>query len=84
MQYVYFLKTKDGKVYVGCTNNLEQRLGMHKSGKALFTKSRLPLKLIYCEAYASTEDAYRREASLKRHGQAWRRIRERISQSLLC
>jgi len=65
MYYVYFLKTKLNTIYIGCTNNFKKRLEQHKQGKVLYTKSRLPIKLVYCEVYAIKEDAYRREASLK-------------------
>ena len=38
MWYVYILKSKNGRVYVGSTGNLERRLSEHKAGKSFTTK----------------------------------------------
>ncbi len=38
---------------------------MHNSGKIFSTKLRLPLVLIYYEAYQNKEDAFQREKYLK-------------------
>jgi len=64
--YVYVLESrKDGKRYIGYTNNLKRRLEEHKQGKSFSTKPRLPLKLIYFEGCLVEEDAKRRESYLK-------------------
>jgi len=55
MYYVYSLKCKDG-YYVGCTDNLEDRLGRHQKGHVPATADRLPVAL---EFYFSTEDKYK-------------------------
>ncbi len=55
MYYVYSLKCKDG-FYVGCTNDLRDRLKRHKNSEVLATKNRLPLKL---EFYFSINDKYK-------------------------
>lgn len=66
MFYVYVLQSsKDGKFYIGYTHNLRNRLIEHKGGKVQSTKNRLPLKLIYCEAYLAKSDAEGREKFLK-------------------
>jgi len=52
MFYVYvLLSLKDGKFYIGYTEDLKRRLKEHNSGKNISTKSRLPLKLIYYESH---------------------------------
>jgi putative endonuclease len=56
---------KTDTFYTGTTDNLERRLGQHNKGKVFYTKSRLPVKLIYFEACLNKDDAYRREGYLK-------------------
>ena len=64
--YVYVLiSLKDGKRYVGYTNNLKKRIKEHENGKSFSTKPRLPVKLIYFEGCLDETDAKRREQYLK-------------------
>lgn len=64
--YTYVLRSeKDGKLYVGYTNDLKSRLKQHDSGLVLSTKPRRPLKLIYFEACTSEEKAIKREKYFK-------------------
>jgi len=66
MQYVYVLQSKiDGNLYVGCTNNLKERLKLHNSKKVPSTKNRVPFMLIHYEAFTSKNDAFDRERFLK-------------------
>lgn len=55
MYYVYSLKCKDG-YYVGCTNNIQERVERHKNGNVPATTNRLPVTL---EFYFATEDRYK-------------------------
>jgi len=55
MYYVYSLKCKDG-YYVGCTDNLKDRIGRHQKGQIPATVDRLPLKLDF---YFAINDKYR-------------------------
>lgn len=83
MYYVYILKSqKDGKLYTGSTNNLQKRLLEHNTGKSFATKSRLPLELVYYEAYKSESDARKREANLKLRSRALAQLKKRATQSL--
>lgn len=67
MFYVYLLKCADGTLYGGYTNDLEKRVQMHNAGKgAKYTKSRLPVALVYCEAFEDKRAALSREWHLKR------------------
>jgi putative endonuclease len=69
MYTVYVLESiRDGKRYIGYTENLRKRLADHRKGKVFSTKSRLPLTLIYFESCTNKEDAMRREAYLKTTG----------------
>lgn len=64
---VYMLRCGDGSLYTGWTNDLEQRLKAHSSGKgAKYTRSRLPVELVHVELCGSREEALRREAEIKK------------------
>ena len=66
MYYVYILLSKkDGKFYIGCTNNLKLRFQAHNEGKVKSTKGRTPFRLIYYEAFLNKHDAFIREQWLK-------------------
>ena len=45
MQFVYVLKCNDNGYYVGCTDNLKDRIVRHNKGYVNATKSRLPVEL---------------------------------------
>jgi len=81
MEYVYVIRSKNNKIYIGYTKNLRQRLKEHNSGGSKWTKNQM-WELIYYEAYKCREDARRREKSLKKSGQAIGWLKERIKESL--
>ena len=56
MHYVYILKCSDDHPYVGCTNDLKERLKRHQNGNVPATKDRLPAKLAF---YASFDNKYK-------------------------
>jgi putative endonuclease len=62
--YVLFSEA-DGKLYIGYTTDLKQRLTDHFNGRNKATAPRRPLRLIYCEYHASATDARRRESYFK-------------------
>ncbi len=71
MNYVYILLCSDNTLYTGWTNNLEKRIKIHSLGKgAKYTKSRLPVKLLYHEIYESKSAALKREAEIKKMSRA--------------
>lgn len=83
MFYVYILKSeKDGKCYIGSTNDLRKRFKLHNSGKVASTKSRYPLALVYYEAFFSEVDARQREQKLKNYGKATTELYKKINNSL--
>ena len=64
--YTYVLKSlKDGKLYIGWTNNLQKRIKSHNNGNVNSTKNRRPLELIYTEAGKEKEKAIKREKYFK-------------------
>ena len=67
MYVVYMLRCRDGSLYTGCTNDLARRLKAHQSGKgAKYTRSRLPVELVYRESAGDKSQALRREAAIKK------------------
>ena len=67
MNYTYVVKCSDKTFYTGWTNDLEKRIEMHNSGKgAKYTKARLPVELVYYEAFDTKEEAMSREWHIKR------------------
>lgn len=66
MNYTYIVMCSDGSFYTGWTNDLQKRIDTHNAGKgAKYTKSRLPVKLVYYEAFQTKEEAMRREYEIK-------------------
>ncbi len=66
MNYTYILKCADGTLYCGWTNDLEKRIKAHNDGKgAKYTRSRLPVILVYCEVFETSVEAQRREYQIK-------------------
>ena len=58
MNYTYVLLCADGTLYTGWTNDLPRRLEAHNAGRgAKYTRSRLPVRLYYCESFGTKEEA---------------------------
>ena len=65
--YVYILRCGDGSLYTGSTGVVERRRGANASGKgAKYTRSHLPVCLVYQELCEDRSAALRREAAIKR------------------
>lgn len=63
---VYILRCGDGSLYTGYTNNLENRLKMHESGKgAKYTRGRGPFQVMFIEKFPTKEAALKREYEIK-------------------
>ena len=70
MYYVYFLKSlKNGDLYVGSTENIENRLKKHNSGLVRSTKAYRPWELLGFEEYSTRSEAFRKEMFYKTHQQ---------------
>ena len=66
MAWVYILKIKSGRFYVGSTSDLSRRLAQHVSGHTPTTK-RLPIEgLVLKQEYKTLKDARAIEAKIKK------------------
>lgn len=64
--WVYILKCTDGSYYTGFTSDLDHRVQQHMLGTvAAYTKSRLPVDLVYAEACDSPYQAKAWEKQIK-------------------
>lgn len=69
--FCYLLECADGTLYTGISNDLDKRLAAHNGGSASkYTRSRLPVKMVYAEPHADRASASRREAALKKMSRA--------------
>jgi putative endonuclease len=61
------LACRDGSLYTGATNDLAHRLLRHQTGRgAAYTRSRLPVNLVYRRVVPDRSAALRLEAALKK------------------
>ena len=66
MFYTYILRSlKDGRRYIGQTDNLEIRLKFHNEGLNPSTKNRRPLEILCYKVFYSRIEAIRYEGYLK-------------------
>ncbi len=78
--FVYILRCADNSLYTGTSPDPAERLQIHNSGKgAKYTRSRLPVKLVYSEKCEDKGSALSREAEIK--GMNRREKLELISQA---
>ena len=65
--YMYVLECADNTLYTGYTTDVKKRIKTHNEGKgAKYTKTRLPVKLLYQEEFASKSAAMSAEALFKK------------------
>jgi len=66
MFLVYILQCSDGSLYVGHTDDLDERLRQHDAAKfASYTARRRPLQLLHVEEFESRFEAIAMERKLK-------------------
>jgi predicted GIY-YIG superfamily endonuclease len=64
--FVYLLQCADGSLYTGVTKDVSRRCQQHNAGTASrYTRSRLPVELVYKERRTSRSLALKREAAIK-------------------
>ena len=65
--FVYIVRCADNTLYTGITNDLDRRIAEHNSGDkgAKYTRSRIPVTLVYSESFTCRSDAAKREAAIK-------------------
>ena len=64
--FVYVLRCADGTLYTGIAKDVTRRCQQHNAGTASrYTRSRLPVLIVYEEIHASKSLALKREAGVK-------------------
>jgi len=64
--FCYILECSDGTYYTGWTTDPQRRLRQHNSGKgARYTRSRLPVRVVYVEEQPDKVSALKRERAIK-------------------
>jgi len=65
------VRCRDKSLYTGISTNVEERVKHHNAGKgAAYTRSHLPVNLVWIERAASESIARKREAEIKK----WTRV----------
>ncbi len=67
MFYVYILRSINNpeQTYIGCTNNLKERINTHNNGKSIHTNRYKPWTLEFYSAFKTKEMAFKFEQYLK-------------------
>ncbi len=67
MYYTYLAKCADDSLYCGYTDDIKSREKVHNLGKgAKYTRSRLPVEIIYFEEFETKSEALKREHAIKK------------------
>jgi putative endonuclease len=67
MAYTYIVKCADSTYYTGWTTDITARVAAHNAKiGARYTRSRVPVQLVYWEEYGDKQSAQRREAAIKK------------------
>ena len=65
--YFYLARCSDGSLYAGTAADIEKRAKKHNEGKgAKYTRSRLPITIVYQEEWDTLSSARKREAEVKK------------------
>lgn len=65
--FCYIVECTDGTYYTGWAVDPEKRLKVHNSGRgAKYTKTRLPVRLVYVEEQPDRVTAMKRERAIKK------------------
>ena len=70
--FVYILECADNSLYTGITLDLQRRVKEHLEGSSKYTRSKLPVKLVYTEYADNRIQASKRELEIK----SWSRIKK--------
>ncbi len=69
--HAYILRCADGSLYTGITTNLLRRKTMHDTGKASkYTRSRLPVEMVWRERCKNESAARKLEIKIKKMSRA--------------
>lgn len=65
--WVYIVKCSDGSLYTGTTTDIPKRVAKHNSGSgAKYTRSHIPVILVYSEKHQGRSSACKRESEIKK------------------
>lgn len=63
---MYILRCADGSLYTGVTNDVSARVQKHSTGRgARYTRSRLPVELVFVQRVKDKSSALKRELAIK-------------------
>jgi predicted GIY-YIG superfamily endonuclease len=63
---VYVIRNRDGKFYIGVSDDVARRLEQHNAGQSRWTKGRAPWTLVWKSGELSLSEARKLENRLKR------------------
>jgi putative endonuclease len=63
--YTYILKNQKGDLYIGQTNNLQERIERHNRNRVTSTKKKGPWKIVWRKAFNTKSEAMKYERYLK-------------------
>lgn len=67
MWFVYIVECGDGTYYTGISTDVVRRIHVHNSGRgAKYTRTRLPVQLVYSKEAGTKSEALKEEAAIKR------------------
>lgn len=65
--FVYLLRCNDNSLYCGWSSDIKKRVKSHNAGTgAKYTRTRLPVELVYFEVYENKTIAMKREYEIKK------------------
>ena len=68
MYYVYVIKSEiNGRLYVGFSSELKQRIKDHNAGKSVYTANYRPWALVFYAVFSDEKIAKKFESYLKSH-----------------
>lgn len=69
--FAYMLRCSDDSYYTGSTDDLEHRIAEHQHGQGCaWTRTRLPVELVWSQEFASRDEAKEAEHQIKRWSRA--------------
>ena len=83
--YFYVLQCKDSSLYTGITTDVNRRIQEHNSKKgAKYTRSRVPVRLVYSRQMKDRSTASKLEASFKKLSREnkWKRLVEMVDEDI--
>ena len=65
---VYVIRNREGKFYIGLSDDVARRVQQHNAGQSRWTKGRVPWTIVWLSEESSLTDASKLENRLKRQG----------------